>query len=464
MKITEELNELAEVFKRKGRKLYIVGGAVRDDLLGLQTYEVDYNLCSDVTPVELLDVLEGSRFMPENINGNIGIMAIVGKQSYQHSTFRKDLYDSQTHKLISFNFINSLEEDAKRRDFKINALYYDISNKKIIDPFGGLKDIESKTLSTTRNPRIIYEDDPERLLRAIRFSTIFNFTIPENELEVLKNNFYRLKELPKSKIRGEFEKFLHLDNYYIKYEKGKNAHYKALKTLGDFGLWEYFLPSLVEWQNLAIFNEKGEKYYDFILNELKFADSDLRLCSIIENISKAELLKRQLKESDLDEVITEIIDLNLGETGLDYPKEDFIDVKKIIFGADFMCGLFTTKTKIREFIFDNRFVFNAILKLKRTREYEAKKEKKHLKTLELLTSEYDAIKAEKYPLTIDELNIYGEELIRAFPEIKLERLDDFREGILRRLVVQKKSNTKYDLIMLGSQEIKSNPDFYVDQF
>ena len=464
MKITEELNELAEVFKRKGRTLYIVGGAIRDDFLGLQTFEVDYNLCSDVTPVELIDILEGSRFIPENINGHIGIMAITGKNTYEHTTFRKDVYDSQTHKIRSFNFINSLEEDAKRRDFKINAIYYDISNRKIIDPFGGLKDIETKTLSTTRNPRIIYEDDPERILRAIRLSIILDFKIPDAEMEVLKNNLNNLSELPKNRIRKEFEKFLQLDNYYIKYEKGKNAHFKALKMLGDFGLWKYFLPSLAEWQNTALFTEKGEKYYDYILNELKFTDKDLRLCSMIENISKAEMLKRQAKESSLDEIITEIIYLNLGETGLDYPKEDFNDVKKIIFGANFMCGLFTTRTKVREFIFDNRYVFNEILKLKKTREFEAKKEKKHLKTLEILTDEYDSIKAENYPFDIDELNIYGEELIRAFPEIKLDRLDDFREGILKRLIVQKKSNTKYDLIMLGTEEIKSNPDFYTDKF
>ena len=462
MKITEELKELAEVFKSKGKRLYIVGGSVRDSLLGLGTEEIDYNLCSSVTPRELIDLLEGSRFIPEIINGKMGIMAIVGYKKYEHSTFRKDIYDSQTHKQISTSFVSSLEEDAKRRDFKINAIYYDIFNDKIIDPFDGKNDIKNSVLSTTRNPRIIYEDDPERILRAIRLSTILQFRIPDSEMEILKANFKNINLIPKEKIKSEFEKMLKLDKYYLNFEKGKNAHFKALKQLGEFGLWKYFLPSLEEWQNLAVFTEKGVKYYDFILEEMKHTNKDLRLCSIMENLTKAELQRRQLKESDFNELFLEIVDKNLGKDSLNYSKEEIENVKKIIFGADFMCGLFTTNAKLRGFIFDNRFVIDEILKLKKTRKYDEKKQKKHLKTIELLKSEYESMKAEGYPFHIDELKIYGEELIRAFPRIKLDKLDDFREGILRRLVVQKRYNNKDELIILGTKEIESNLEYYTE--
>ena len=463
MEITEELYKLAEIFYQNGRKLYVVGGSVRDSLLGLKARNVDYDLCSNVTPRELIDIIDGTEFDLKNINGKIGVMQIIGKeQKYEYVTFRKDIYDGESHYPVEVKFVRSLEEDVKRRDFKINSIYYDIWNKKIIDPLNGVDDLKNKVIRTTRNPKIVYDDDPERILRALRLSVLLDFTIPEDEMEILKKNIENLEYLSKKRIRKEFDKMILLDKFYENNEATKFAQHRMFELLGDLGIWKYMLPDMEPIMNSKMVNTTGERFYPYILNEVKYTPEIIRFHAMLENIAKAKMAKLPPKTTKYTDVLNETIDKNLGEEGLNYTPEEIVNVKKILFESKFNCGAFTNKTKLREFIFDNRFVYDELIQYKKNYKLDDKAAKKNAKTLEKLDIEYQEMINAKYPMTISELCIGGEELIKYFPKIKIDKLDELKEGILRRLVIQKKNNIKEDLIELASKEIESNKDNYLE--
>ena len=124
MKISAELKELSNIFIKNDKLLYIVGGYVRDSYLGIQSLiRDDIDLCSNVTPNQLRKMLSGTNFKVEPKNEKFGVMEIIGKRSYEFATFRKEIYENESHNPTSVEFINSLEEDARRRDFKIFCQY-----------------------------------------------------------------------------------------------------------------------------------------------------------------------------------------------------------------------------------------------------------------------------------------------------------------------------------------------------
>jgi len=148
MKISAELKELSNIFLENKKSLYIVGGYVRDSYLGIQSLiRDDIDLCSNVTPKQLRKMLEDTNFTVNVKNEKFGVMEIVGKRTYEFATFRKEIYEDESHHPTSVEFINSLEEDARRRDFRINAIYYDIQTGSFIDPLGGLEDLKDRKIT-----------------------------------------------------------------------------------------------------------------------------------------------------------------------------------------------------------------------------------------------------------------------------------------------------------------------------
>lgn len=464
MEISDELIELAKIFESKGKKLYIVGGFVRDSLLNLEANNPDIDLCSEVTPRELIEMLMDSRFDIENINAKVGVMAIIGRggKRYEHATFRVDVYDGQSHSPVDVKFIRSLEEDAKRRDFRINAVYYDILTDEIIDPLGGVYDIGNKIVSTTRNARFVYEDDPERIIRALRLAVQLGFSIPAEESEVLVSDIERLQYLSTYRIRREFEKMLFIDKIY-KDDEDSGKLNQMLSLIGELGLWDLFLPGVYDAIAEKDKAENGTAFIDDLTRGLEKVDSSIRLEYIMLRLTNLEIVKGGLKDSDFEGVLRRTVEYNLGEDALGYSKEEMKNIVMSLSGAYLVSRTALPAAKVRGFVFEHRFVFDKVMKLTELiPAVDEKHEKVKQKTFDLITRENESIKSEKYPLTSDKLNIESEELIRNFPQIKLDKIPDLREGILIRMVVMKKSNIKDDLIFLATKEIEENKQFYLD--
>lgn len=190
---------LAKIFKENGYSLYMVGGTSRDYLLGNEIKDFDF--VSDATPTQMKEFLDlkddfisyGSvhlKYQGEKVD--ITTLRIEGEyKDYRHPE--------------NVTFVKEIKLDAKRRDFTINAIYID-SSSKVYDFYRGLDDLDNHLISMIGKPSIRLKEDPLRILRALRFSMIYNFSITPGLIKEIDNNMHLLKKLKYSKCFEEFEK------------------------------------------------------------------------------------------------------------------------------------------------------------------------------------------------------------------------------------------------------------------
>lgn len=274
---------------KEAAPLYLVGGAVRDELLSYPVSDVD--LCGPLAPEELQKRLCGL-FTFKDINPRIGTVKIAyGKEFCEYTRFRKDSYplSSGRHTPAEVTFVDSLEEDAFRRDFTVNALYKSLSDGKIYDPTGGIADLEKKIIRTTRAPEKVFSEDGLRLLRLVRFAATLGFEIEEKTFAAAKSNAALLKDISPERIREEFMKILVADERY----GVSGAVFRALELMRELGLFEFFLPELLEGIGVTQ-NSKYHMYdvYYHTLHTVAAAPPHLRLAALLHDIGKPLCVRR----------------------------------------------------------------------------------------------------------------------------------------------------------------------------
>lgn len=188
-----------------GYEAYIVGGYVRDLLLGNISYDVD--ICTNALPKDLHTIF------PNSGNGNNygGFNLKIKKYNIDITTYREDIkYENR--KPIEINYVNNLIDDINRRDFTINAICMNY-NGNIIDMINGIDDIKNKTIRMIGNENKKLKEDPLRILRAIRFATILDFDIESNLYKSIVNNYKLVSTLSNERIKSELNKILLSPNY-----------------------------------------------------------------------------------------------------------------------------------------------------------------------------------------------------------------------------------------------------------
>lgn len=464
VKIPAELKELAQIFENNDYTLYIVGGYVRDSYLNISSQvRDDIDLCSNVPPKKLKKMLEGTKFEVKNLNEPLGVMAIYGKRRYEYATFRKEIYESESHTPDRVEFINSLEEDAKRRDFKINAIYFDILKGTYIDPLGGIDDLRNREISTVKVPKLVFNDDPERILRLVRFACSLGLNIPEEEMFYAKQNSYKIKFISKTRLRNEFDRLLTVDEVYPDLLYTKEAHFRAMILLGELDVWKWILPAVDEIMNINITDFKGEKIYDHVLNCLKNASPQIRLAVLLHDVGKFKSMEIQKNFFGSKDWVGVIIDKNLGINGLGYSKNIVENVKRIILGYDFNNHCLATKKQIRKFIFNNKDVIENIIEIKNVVRSESKKTIKNVRSAKILRKNYNEMIKNNIPFEVKDLALKGDDVIKAFPKINLENLDVLLENILQKTVLHMKTNSKESLLKVATNLINSKRDFYLEK-
>ncbi len=232
---------LAEVFHAQHKQLYMVGGTVRDVLLHRGQVN-DSDLATDARPDEIKRlvaptrpqaiVLVGERFGTVRLHYASGIIEIT--------TFRSERYNPESRK-PEVCFGDSLEEDLARRDFTINALARDPLNGHIIDLFHGRQDLESHILRAVGNePDKRFDEDPLRLLRAVRFAAQLDFSIEQTTLQAIARQANRLQKISRERIRDEMNKLL-LSHHPA----------KGLDLLIELGLMEWIVPEVLELRGVS---------------------------------------------------------------------------------------------------------------------------------------------------------------------------------------------------------------------
>ncbi len=202
--MNREIKKTLAYIEKKGFEAYIVGGFVRDKLIGKNTYDVD--ICTNALPKDLHSIF------PVHTQNNYGGFNIkVNKFNIDITTYRKELrYEGR--KPVEIKYINNLLEDLKRRDFTINTICMN-TNGKIIDLLDAKKDIKKRVIKNVGDENNKLVEDPLRILRAIRFATVLNFSIDENLRSAIKNKAYLVKTLSSERIRGELNKILLSSNF-----------------------------------------------------------------------------------------------------------------------------------------------------------------------------------------------------------------------------------------------------------
>ena len=262
VKILNKLNEYG--------KGYIVGGAIRDILLGLKPKDVDF---TTNLPYETLKKIF-SEYTPKETGKSFGVLRIrINNIDYEIAKFRKDIYGKEE----KVAFVDEIKNDLVRRDFTINAMAYN-QKEGIIDLYNGQKDIENRIINFVGNAEERIIEDPLRVLRAFRFMSKLNFSLSENTIEAIKKQKDLLKNIPEERITMEFSKLLLGDNI-------KNT----LTLMKDTGVLELIIP---EFKATYDFNQCNPHHnldlFNHIINVVSKvpADLELRYSALLHDIAK----------------------------------------------------------------------------------------------------------------------------------------------------------------------------------
>ena len=205
-----------------GFEAYLVGGYVRDYLLGLSTNDID--ICTNARVKEIMDIFDD---MNPTSNEYGSVKIVTDDIRIDITTYRRDLKYNGSRKKVEIEYVDNLIEDLKRRDFTMNTICMS-KDKSIIDLFNGQEDLKNKIIRCVGNIEDRINEDPLRMLRAVRFATTLDFKIEDNLYEELKKNNYLIEQLPLERIKDELTKIL----------INKNA-LNGLKMLNDLGFLTY---------------------------------------------------------------------------------------------------------------------------------------------------------------------------------------------------------------------------------
>lgn len=268
-----------------GQEVYVVGGFVRDYLLG-RTQKNDFDFVVVGSGIDLANKVHSKAKGASKLSVFKRFGTAMFKWEDTELEFvgaRRESYSEDSRK--PFVEDGSLEDDQKRRDFTINALAISLNSETfgdLIDPFNGVEDLEAKIIRTPLAPDVTYSDDPLRMMRAIRFAAQLDFEIEEKSFQSIKDNAKRIKIVSNERVMDEFQKIMMTDRPSI-----------GLKLLDEANLMQYILPELVALKGIE--EVEGQKHKDNFYHTLEVVDNVspqtdnvwLRWAALLHDIGKA---------------------------------------------------------------------------------------------------------------------------------------------------------------------------------
>ena len=267
--------ELGERFRLAGHELYLVGGVVRDLLLGRDHGDLD--LATDALPRETTKILRGwadRQYLVGVKYGTVG--ARKGNRVFEITTFRAEVY-AEEHRKPVVTFGKDVETDLSRRDFTINAMALRLPEGEFVDPFGGVKDLAAKRLETPLDPEVSFSDDPLRMVRAARFASQLEVVPSPRVVDAIERMHGRMSIVSAERISDELAKLL----------LGAKPSL-GLELIVETGLAEEFLPELpaLKLEQDPIQKHKDVLHHTFAVIERCEPDLVLRLAALLHDIGK----------------------------------------------------------------------------------------------------------------------------------------------------------------------------------
>ena len=279
-----EQNDVAQVFDLfetyQKNSIYVVGGSIRDALLNREITDIDF--ATSLKPKTITEILnkENIKFIDVGIDHGT-VTAIINERKFEITTFRNDIFTDGRHAQVSFS--NSLEEDALRRDFTINAMYLD-KGGNLIDPKDGKTDLENRVVRFIGNPDERIKEDYLRILRYFRFLALFGDISPDAEvMKTIKANLDKLSVVSKERQWNELKSILSL-----------TAPNNAISAMSEIGLLDVYFDG----------TSINDAFVNLIEIESRISlsiDPILRLSTLIENsLDKANTIIKKLPLSKSD--------------------------------------------------------------------------------------------------------------------------------------------------------------------
>ncbi len=276
IKLPSYIRNIINILNIYQYEAYVVGGAVRDTLLGKEPK--DYDIVTSAKPDKVIDIFEKLNYqvIPTGLKHGT-VTVLIDNNPVEITTFRVDGKYSDNRRPDSVTFVKTLEEDLNRRDITINAMAYH-PDLGIIDYFGGESFLRQKCIKTVGNASERFKEDALRMMRAIRFSCQLDFKIEQYTFEGIQINAELIKNVSIERIRDELVKILLSDNSV-----------KGIKLLNKSGLLEFILPEMNKCIGFDQHNPNHNK--DVFKHTLKVLDStpknlEIRLAALLHDIAK----------------------------------------------------------------------------------------------------------------------------------------------------------------------------------
>lgn len=389
--------------------LYVVGGVCRDCIAGLTPEKCDWDICAPASAEMLERVAVRCGFTVRSVYRNTGTVKLTAEgEEYEFACFRSDRYVRGMHLPADIAFTDDIALDARRRDFKCNAVYYDIVRGQFVDPLGGTEDIRRRRLSTVAPAEKVFGEDGLRLMRLARLAAQLGFAPDEPCMEGARANCTLIDDISAERIWAELNAVLHADaKYGIQY-----GQYAGLKILRDTGVLARILPELALGDGMA----QRSDYHDYdvlehSLRAVMYADDRVRLAALLHDVGKPRQMlgtgKFALHEASGAEIARDIC------RRLRVPKKLAEETEKLILLHMYDLNGLAKPNKVRRFIVSHSDVFEKLLLLKQTDYSACKDDLSVAPCVAKWKRIYGEMCEEGVPLTVGQLKVRGDDLIAA---------------------------------------------------
>lgn len=420
--------------------LYIVGGYVRDALSGQTSRAQDIDICAPVSADEFFAVAKKCGAEIDAVYRNTGTVKLgFGEEKYEFSCFRSDEYVRGIHTPVKTFFTDDIMLDARRRDFKCNAVYYDITKEKLCDPLGGIEDIKNKRMTTVADADKVFGEDGLRLMRLARQAAQLNFTPTAECLAGARTNCALIKDISVERIYAELDAILHADEKY----GFTDAPYRGLKILDETRVLDGILPELTLGRGMA----QNEKFHahdvlEHSLRAVKYADKGIRLAALLHDVGKPRAFIDSGNFYGHENIGADIAEEIC--TRLKVPKKLTAKVVRLtkLHMYDLKCD--AREGKIRKLIVANKDIFDKLIMIKQADFSACRDNLSEAPCVTKWNAIYKKMEEEGAPTELKQLDIRGDELIKA--GIPPQQVGKILQQLLYDCALDTKLNSKKTLL------------------
>ena len=407
----KDLEFISSKIKESGHESYLIGGSVRDLILGKKPHEYDLTTSSHPEHVKKLF----KRVIETGIqHGTVTVM--LADNAYEITTFRKDIDYTDGRRPDKIEFGASLSEDMKRRDFTMNAIALDILSGKMIDENNGIADIQNKLIRTIGNPLERFGEDGLRPIRAIRFQSTLNFQIESETYKAIFLTRHITEKISRERFHDELNKILNSQNAFIGlYELYKNQIFELFTN-------EVFTKNL----NLDLLKN---------IDKLEVSPLGLRLVFLLnlllednDKLGKAEVILKDFRYSKNNSKDA-LFYLELFNDNYNIENMSVIEIRKFLSKIVSYTGKREIELILKGFLSYIRIFSDKI----------------QFQNFENTISD---ILNSNNPLTLKELAVNGNKIIEKFPEIDKRKLGFILQGILKQILEDPELNEEEKIFRL----------------